>query len=197
MKAVLLLALLTPLSVLAEFPVPAYPDLPAISVQNGWEYSIEFEEEERIEHWKYVDTRAHVIIFDWKEDGKVSRLKVTDPPQSFVNAIFVDSDADGYFDQVSPKADSEKKIKVPKIRFSDFSHAESARTIRKFIRGKTKFDYSERNLMSVTLKYFNDYPLKGEAWIYRYTKKLPSGRYDILHVFHFADGQIFEYQPRP
>ena len=79
----------------------------------------------------------------------------------------------------------------PKITLFD-----SVDTIREFMRGETKQDYSDRNLIEVSLKFMEGHPRKGEAWVYRFGHKIPT-RGTYLSIFHFTDGEIIEFLEGP
>lgn len=73
---------------------------------------------------------------------------------------------------------------------------ESTDTIRAFLKKKTKYDYSDRNLIEVSLKYFESHPRKGEAWVYRFAHRTPT-RGNDLSIFHYTDGEIIEFHHGP
>lgn len=73
---------------------------------------------------------------------------------------------------------------------------ESVDVVREFMKKKTKYDYSDRNLIEVSLKYIDSHPRKGEAWVYRFGHKTPK-RGNDLSIFHFTDGEIIEFHHGP
>ncbi|WFB37325.1 hypothetical protein P3T73_06065 [Kiritimatiellota bacterium B12222] len=81
-------------------------------------------------------------------------------------------------------------------RQPDITFFESVDTIREFMSKKTKFDYSDRNLIEVSLKFIDGHPRKGEAWVYRFGHKIPK-RGNDLSIFHFTDGEIIEFHHGP
>ncbi len=73
---------------------------------------------------------------------------------------------------------------------------ESVDVIRGFMKNKTKYDYSDRNLIEVSLKFLEVHPRKGGAWVYRFAHKTPTLGDDIS-IFHFTDGEIIEFHHGP
>ena len=73
---------------------------------------------------------------------------------------------------------------------------ESVDVIREFMKKEAKNDYSDRNLIEVSLKFMDGHPRKGEAWVYRFGHKTPT-RGNDLSIFHFTDGEIIEFHHGP
>lgn len=73
---------------------------------------------------------------------------------------------------------------------------ESVKNIQEYLQGETEYDYSDRNLSSVTMKYFESHPKKGMAWVYRFTHRTPT-RGNDLSIFHYTDGKIIEFHHGP
>ena len=73
---------------------------------------------------------------------------------------------------------------------------DSVDTVREFMNKKTQYDYSDQNLIEVSLRWMDEHPRKGEAWVYRFAHRIPT-RGTYLSIFHFTDGEIIEFQYGP
>ena len=73
---------------------------------------------------------------------------------------------------------------------------QSVDTVREFMMKKTKYDYSDRNLVEVSLKWVDGHPRKGEAWVYRFAHRIPT-RGNGLSIFHYTDGDIIKFHHGP
>jgi len=73
---------------------------------------------------------------------------------------------------------------------------DSVERIKLFLKDEAKQNYDDKYLSGITLKYFENHPKKGLAWIYSFSFKKPRLGGDIS-IFHFMDGEIVEFHHGP
>ncbi len=99
------------------------------------------------------------------------------------------------FSQIATVFAEEKKSPIEPY-IPEITLFESVEIIQEYLKGKTKYDYSDRNLSGVTIKYFESHPKKGMAWVYQFSHRIPTLGND-LSIFHYTDGEIIEFHSGP
>ena len=73
---------------------------------------------------------------------------------------------------------------------------DSVDTVRAFLAGRAKLDYSDKYLSGVILHYSAGHPKKGLAWVYSFSFKQPRLGGDVS-IYHYMDGTILEFKHGP
>lgn len=85
---------------------------------------------------------------------------------------------------------------APQLSSTKIPLFESVDVVKKYMEGKTKYDYSKLELKGIQKQYYKSHPRKGVAWAYFFSTPQPSlgGENSILH---FMDGEIVEFHHGP